>query len=323
MNRSYSRAFTLIELLVSIAIIGILVGLLLPAVQAAREAARAMTCSNNLKQLALALHNYESAHRSFPPGRGAPLPRAFSAFAYLLPQLEQSTLNGRIDFAAAPVSFSVGSTLYDGARNKPVATTSLSVLLCPSDRMGKQVPGLEYGATCYAGNAGTGQKDFGTLAAGDGVFYLNSQTHFRDLIDGSTTTVAFSERTLGLGAMSTATSKETRMIWELAAGLDPSNANCQSAASVKSFHLRGGKWILGNYGNSLYNHYLTPNSRTSLECTNIQQQKAQAGAWSDHSNGVFVAFCDGHVQRMTNSVDQLFWRALASRQGTEVVALDE
>ncbi len=98
-------AFTLVELLVVIAIIALLVGLLLPAVQAAREAARSFSCRNNLKQISLAVLAYESAHRKFPPGRGMPVPRTFSTFTYILPFIEQSALYNRIDFLQAPTDF--------------------------------------------------------------------------------------------------------------------------------------------------------------------------------------------------------------------------
>lgn len=324
-TRSLRPAFTLVELLVTIAIIGVLVGLSLPAVQAAREASRALACSNNLKQLGLALHNYESAHRTFPPGRGAPLPRAFSTFAYLLPLVEQSALHARINFLTAPVEFSAGSTFYDGSANKSAATSIVNSLLCPSESVGTKVPGLSFGATNYAGNAGTGMRDFGSLVASDGVFYLNSQTRFRDLRDGSSSTIAFSERTLGPGDASSSLSgpMKSRMILELSAGFDPNDAQCQAtSANVRPFGLRGGKWILGNYGNSLYNHYFTPNSASAFDCTNIQQQKAQTAARSAHASGVFVAFCDGHVQRISNSIDRLQWQALASRDGSETVTVD-
>ena len=117
------RAFTLIELLVVIAIIGTLVGLLLPAVQQARAAASRTACLNNLKQLGLSAHNYHSAQGRFPPGRGTPAPRIFSAHAYLLPFVEQDGLNGLIEYTAPPASYTAPGVVFDGTRNYPAATT--------------------------------------------------------------------------------------------------------------------------------------------------------------------------------------------------------
>ncbi|HEX6960264.1 MAG TPA: DUF1559 domain-containing protein, partial [Lacipirellula sp.] len=99
------RAFTLVELLVVTAIIGVLVAILLPAVQAAREAARRSSCSNNLRQIGLALQNHHAAHGKFPPGRGTPTPRIFSPHAYLLQFLEQNPVAARVDLADAPAPF--------------------------------------------------------------------------------------------------------------------------------------------------------------------------------------------------------------------------
>src|SRR3954468_1146308 len=126
-------AFTLVELLVCIAIIGILVALLLPAIQAAREASRRSSCGNNLRQLGVALHNFESAHHHFPAGRGDPIPSIFSAFAYLLPFIEQTTLRDRILFDQPPATFNVGAKIYDGSANLSVATATVTTFLCPSD----------------------------------------------------------------------------------------------------------------------------------------------------------------------------------------------
>ncbi len=315
------RAFTLVELLVVIAIIGILVGLLLPAVQAARESARSLTCSNNLKQLGLGLLNYESAHRSFPPGRGAPIPGVFSPLAYLLPQIEQSSLHAKIDFGKAPTDFNVGATVHSGLANLPVAQSSVPTFLCPSESIGTRVPGLSYAATNYVGNVGSGLVDAGTMAGADGVFYLNSQTRMRDLLDGTTSTVAFGERTLGPGPnmQPNQIGATARLIWELKAGSDPSDANCVfNSGSGQAYGDRNGKWILGNYGNSLYNHYLAPND-LQADCMNVQQQKARMTSRSQHVSGVYVAFCDGHVDRVSNQVDLVAWRAMSTRSGGEVV----
>lgn len=107
MNTSPRRGgFTLVELLVVIAIIGLLIALLLPAVQSAREVARRANCTNNLKQIGLALHNYHSVHKTFPPGRLLnPVDgqgHCFSAYAHLLPYLEADSLYDKIDFNANP-----------------------------------------------------------------------------------------------------------------------------------------------------------------------------------------------------------------------------
>ena len=134
------RAFTLVELLVVIAIIGILVGLLLPAVQAAREAARRMQCSNNLKQLGLAFHNYHDTHRCFPinfawraiPGGGGAGPAIANTgkswLQMILPQIEQSTMFNNIDFTVG-----LQGTTPAILRNVDIANTVVQAYLCPSD----------------------------------------------------------------------------------------------------------------------------------------------------------------------------------------------
>ncbi len=143
--RFYSsrRAFTLVELLVVIAIIGILVGLLLPAVQAAREAARRMQCSNNLKQIGLALHNYESAYKTFPPGSVTPgnccgTPSAGTWTLFLLPFLEQGNLSNQYNYAlwndASPGRNPAGNgNPAAGEVNDFVTQQFLAVYTCPSD----------------------------------------------------------------------------------------------------------------------------------------------------------------------------------------------
>ena len=306
-------AFTLVELLVVMGIVATLVGLLLPAVQKTRAAAARAACFNNLKQIGLALHHHHDAAGSFPAGRGAPAPQVFSAHARLLPFVEQENLKNLIDFTAAPTTYSVANgPTYDGSRNYPAATTVVRSFLCPADPNGR-VPGSPYAATSYAANAGSGTVALGNLTGADGVFYLASATRFADLTDGSSNTTAFSERTIGPGAAST---DPRQLILERPAGTDPTPAGCDAAQGNWNAE-RGAKWILGNYGNTLYNHFYPPNA-AAWDCMNVQQQKALMTARGNHPGGVPVLLCDGGVRFIRDVIPLDVWRDLATRGGGEV-----
>lgn len=315
------RAFTLIELCVVIAIIGILVAILFPAIQQTREAARRMSCGSNLRQLGISLHNFHSTHQHFPSGRGDPLPGVFSVFAYLLSEIEQSSIRQVIDFQQAPTTFTVAGGVYDGSTNLLAATARVTVLQCPSDPFSGGVPGSAFGSTNYAANAGSGLKQYGSLTDADGVFFKGSRISLRDITDGSTHTVAISERLNGPGTLdnSLIQSDVQRLILEIPGGNDTTPAVCENVAAGNTYRERGAKWILGNYGNTLYNHYYTPNEPT-WDCMNLQQQKALTAARSMHPGGVTVLMCDGSVRFVSDLVDQFSWRAIATRQGGEVAA---
>jgi prepilin-type N-terminal cleavage/methylation domain-containing protein len=202
MTRTKNRGFTLVELLVVIAIIGILVALLLPAVQAAREAARRMQCGNNLKQLAIALHNYHDTYKTFPPDaiwsgnlRGttpsATTVRNYTWIALVLPFIEQTALHNKIDFRLPAIS-QFTNLQVDG---EPALGLMLPALQCPSDYKW-DVPPRGFGTSSYSGNGGWAHHRY---KRGDvfraGVFPLYDPVRLGDITDGTTNTAMLSETT--------------------------------------------------------------------------------------------------------------------------------
>lgn len=297
-------AFTLVELLVVIAIIGILVALLLPAVQMAREAARRTACTSNLRQIGVALHNYHDVWISFPPARNA-WPLVHSPQARLLPYIEQESLQRLVDYKQ-PLS---------APANVAASQMVLKLYVCPSDGSGR-VDGSTFGGTNYVANVGSGTESSGLIAAGDGVFN-QSFLGFRELIDGSSNTAAFSETLLGSGYTSITAPPQDRRRERLLVpgGNDTTPADCNAAAGTWSGQ-RGAKWIDGHYGNALYNHYYVPNPN-EWDCGNVSGNKALSTARSLHPAGVNVLMADGRVDLLTNRIDLRVWRAISTRCGGE------
>ncbi len=303
-----------------IAIVGVLIALLLPAVQSAREASRRTACGNNLRQLGIALNGFHSAQSHFPPGRGYPPPQVFSTLAYLLPHVEETALHGLVDLTSAPLPLVIGGIPYDGARNALAAATSVAMFKCPSDVNESGVAGQAFGATNYAANTGSGTLNGGSIAGSDGVFLLNSTVGFNQLLDGSCHTAAFSERMLGNGASlaSLPTGQASLYILELNSSANVDEPTCASIANGDGYGIRGAKWILGNYGNTLYNHYYPPNAQ-QWDCMNQPQQKGLFTARSNHPGGVQVGFCDGSTRFVGDDVDLVVWRALSTRNSGETL----
>ncbi|QDS90922.1 hypothetical protein EC9_51400 [Rosistilla ulvae] len=189
--RSLKTGFTLVELLVVIAIIGILVGLLLPAVQAAREAARRMSCGNNMKQLGLAIHNYHDTFKSFPTteiwGDKTGLNvRNFTWLTFILPFIEQSPLHDQIDFSESVMA-------QTDASGNLIRSTVIDSFLCPSDPVWDTLP-HGFGLTSYAGASGWDEH----ARSGDihaGVFPTARTTRFSNITDGTSNTIAIGEVT--------------------------------------------------------------------------------------------------------------------------------
>jgi prepilin-type N-terminal cleavage/methylation domain-containing protein len=305
--RARRSGFTLVELLVVIAIIGTLVALLLPAVQAAREAARRMSCTSNLKQLGIALHNYHDALGALPVARN-PYPLVHSALSRVLPYMEQANVERLVEYTL-PLS---------AATNQAALQTPVKLFACASDAARGRVPGSPFAGTNYVVNNGSGTVGFGLIASGDGLF-TQTNVAFRQITDGLSNTAAISESTLGTGQTSSGNTPRAarREVLEVPGGNDPTPADCQNAAGAWSGQ-RGAKWLDGHYGNALYNHFYAPNA-PQWDCGNGSHNKGLSTARSFHPASVNLLLADGSVRSVSNQVAIEVWRALATRDGGEAV----
>jgi prepilin-type N-terminal cleavage/methylation domain-containing protein/prepilin-type processing-associated H-X9-DG protein len=321
------RGFSLLELLVVTTIVAFLAGLLLPAVQRVREAAGRLRCQNNLKQIGLALHNYESTRGSFPPGLQSAT-RPFSPLVALLYFYEQGAVSTTIDFNRSPVPIDLGPgnpNNDDGTGNLLAAQTRINLFHCPSDY--DRIPGSPFSGTNYVACTGTastpasgypaGSVSCGWLADGDGLFVQDRAYRVTDITDGTSNTVAFSEALLGGGStLGTDPQRYFKQVIPTFTGRFPYLPNCNS--STTWIGTRGERWTAGLYGNALYNHYWTPNSSTP-DCINTLEMAGWTAARSRHPGGVNVLLCDGGVRFVNQSITLNVWYALATVAGGEIL----
>jgi prepilin-type N-terminal cleavage/methylation domain-containing protein/prepilin-type processing-associated H-X9-DG protein len=326
--RHARSAFTLIELLVVIAIIAVLIALLLPAVQSAREAARRAQCVNNLKQIGLAMANYESSLSCLPmsmgldsPGFGYPEPASYSGLSMLLPFMEQTVVFSSLNYSIVRL---------DPGNNTAMAT-AVSSFLCPSDPQQQMLPVGQAGEN-YRPNSGNtidyvwGWSDpWGlntSLPPFNGPCYPGSKTRMAEITDGTSNTAGWSE--MGLGDMSNAIATEkTDQFWTQTYPSLPNDAisQCQSFLvsnlSYQGLSTSGVPWIEGSTS-AMYNHVNVPDKRSCI----FPPGRIMNTANSYHPGGVNVAFCDGSVRFIKDSVALATWRALGSRNGGEVISSD-
>ncbi len=251
-----ARGFTLIELLVVIAIIAILIALLLPAVQQAREAARRTQCKNNLKQLGLALHNYESTFSMFPMTNAQnylPNTQGFSPQARLLPYLDQANLQNLLDFTQ-PGFTGPWNALVPNPQFAAAFATPLSVMLCPSDPAPSQHVGAAnsvFGGVNYMVSMGSGKgTSYDLRWKTDGIVYENSSARIRDVTDGTSNTVFMSESVRSTGSdITLAAGTLPKFPYQLT--MNGSSGVDSALQSVQGLAGSGGAWSSFNNGSGV------------------------------------------------------------------------
>jgi prepilin-type processing-associated H-X9-DG protein len=321
---------------VVIAVIGILTALLLSAIQSAREAARRLTCQNNLKQMGIALHRYEEAKKCFPAGAESraysKVPKnpynyyRWSALVRLMPYLEETTAYSVLDLT---------QPLYDVTdfkvtpANRAGVAQIVPLFLCPSDRQKAVASG--FGPTNYATCTGKGLGG-GTPFKTEGIFFINSEITTAQITDGLSHTAAMSESILGDGPapLFDATRVDPRTTYAYIYSVPLTETACKQARMWNFTDLRGFSWANGEYRCTLYNHYWGPNS-TNVDCMtavttgNDLSVKYACYGWrsarSRHPGGVNVLMADGSAWFCTDDIDLDTWKYLSTREGGEMVSI--
>jgi len=336
-TRSLRGAFTLVELLVVIAIIGVLVGLLLPAVQAAREAARRMQCSNNMKQLSLALHNYHDSYKSFPPG-GTSIHGTgtghwgLSWFAPIMGFIEQGNVADQLYIGGNHPGWGHSGQSGGRVNGERFNNIVFNAFLCPSSPLESlgNVGSYNHTKPSYVGINGAvnilpnfvntpgrqksccgccGSVTPGGVIANGGVLIGHGYggkpsgiavVAFKEILDGTSNTIAISEA----GNFA----------------INGSGAKVQ----INSHH----GWMMGIAGNNSRHFNVTtirypPNTSATTLPGRGNNDGPNNGIYSAHSGGVMVGVADGSVQFISDSIDMVLLSRLATRDDGQVAGFDE
>lgn len=307
------KGFTLVELLVVIAIIGVLVGLLLPAVQAAREAARRMSCSNNLKQIGLALHNYHDTHGVFPPGfvnansgyntpadNWADNTNGLAWSALVLPFMEQAPLYDQLKAETGGFARHWQRDFNWAMAEAPSARVGIASYSCPSDTMGPiNNKRGNYGKNNYLGNSGN-------AAAVDrrGIFWTGSRVLIRDILDGTSNTVMVVERS------------GTRSLVDNSCGTNRCDWNAGLWIGARTIGGANG-WSPGlastdvdSYGGGNATYLINRSAAT------------WGNSWGNsslHPGGLQWTLCDGSTRFVSETIDMITYRNLRWRESGQPI----
>jgi prepilin-type N-terminal cleavage/methylation domain-containing protein len=325
-RQNAARGFTLVELLVVIAIIGILVALLLPAIQAAREAARRTQCTNNLHQVILATHNYMGAVKSVPPAVdwAKTTTANWSVHARLLPFAEDTSLHGLIDFR-----FNY-SDITNASQHAQVTQMKIPMYVCPSETQAEPRVGTSqtHFPVTYGINYGTWfLYDATTRKIGDGAFVVNAKISDKAFTDGMSKTLAFAE----VKAYQA----------KIANSGNPGTLGTPMPDSPTTVVGYGGtlgvtghtEWVDGKVHETGITATFAPNTNVPFtdasggydvdfiskgeSPTSTVPTYAAVTSRSYHPSVVQAALMDGSVRTITNSVDMSVWRAMGTRNGGE------
>jgi prepilin-type N-terminal cleavage/methylation domain-containing protein/prepilin-type processing-associated H-X9-DG protein len=355
MQSKSRQGFTLIELMVVVTVIGVLIALLLPAVQSAREAARRAQCTNNMKQIGLALHAYHQAFDSFPMGASL---QAYSppnimaswcnwgANALMLGYLDQTPLYNAINFSyspePAPQPRNPTYSSVGGFINATVYNTKLATFLCPSDGNAGQTNINSYhasvGTTTY-NIVGSYEGVIGIIPGSTGVFAMLQCYSIASVRDGTSNTVGYAEALVGdsntggprkgngTGPSGSSLASNqldiSGMYANVVADLEMCNTAFQTAYLADD---RGYRWGSGMMGYTLFNTVVPPNgggqyswNSCRVDCCDQAQAAHYLPASSRHPGGVNILKADGSVSFIKNTVDIRTWWALGTRANSEVI----